>query len=136
MRLQSDQKVRVVALDNLRAMCARVSGTAHRFSVVKVSRSRVHVEYSNPDEWGREHPFVAVFPCYPSSERNEDRDNPCVVLSMMRTIGEPSDYGGEGWQAFAPVLDCPTLRRAAALRRRRPVRAPGRRPERLPPRSP
>lgn len=110
METQSDQKVRVVALSNLRAMCERVSGTCHRFEVSKVSRSRVHVEYSNPDEYGNESPMVAVFPCYPTGHEFNPAGaqyNPHVVLDMLRVIGD--NWDGEGWQAFQPLLDCPTL---------------------------
>ena len=63
MKTQSDQKVRVVSLTNLEAMCNRVSGVmCHRFKVTKVSRSRVHVTYSNEDEWATAHPMIAVYP--------------------------------------------------------------------------
>ena len=107
METQQDSKVRMVALSNLIAMCERVSGTCHRFEVTKVSRSRVHVTYSNPDEWGNEfQPMTAVFPCYPSGW-HEDIDNPRVILEFMRVINDTWD--GEGWQAFTILLDCPTL---------------------------
>lgn len=106
MKTQSDQKVRVVSLYNLLAMCKEVSGTCHTFAVVKVSRSRVHVEYSNPDEYGNGHPMVAVYPCYPSVWAG-DEDNPRVVLDMLRVIGDSRD--GEGWQAFGPLMDCSQL---------------------------
>jgi hypothetical protein len=106
MQTQQDHSVRVVALVNLRAMCERVSGWAHRFEISKVSRSRVHVTYSNPDEWGAEDAMTAVFPCYPSGFSG-DEENPRVVLDMLRVINDT--WGGEGWQAFAPLLDCPQL---------------------------
>ena len=109
MSTQQDSKIRVVALDNLRAMCERVSGTCHAYGVVKVSRSRVHVEYSNPDEWGYDHPMIAVFPCYPSGWQ-DDEDNPRVVLDVLRILHDSWD--GEGWQAFCPLLDCPVLWRS------------------------
>lgn len=107
MHTQSDHKERVVAVSNLEAMCDRVSGTCHRFTVSKVSRSRVHVEYSNPDEYGNETPMTAVFPCYPNPFEAE---NPFVVLSVIRVIGD--NWDGEGWQAFQQLMDCPTLWRS------------------------
>ena len=111
MRTQQDTKVRLVALDNLEAMCKHVSGWSHTYSVVKVSRSRVHVEYSNPDEYGHQSPMVAVFPCYPSPW-GDDAENPRVVLDMMRVVNDTED--GEGWQYFTPLLDCPELFRSNA----------------------
>lgn len=105
METQSDQKIRIVALSNLRAMCERVSGVCHRYQVTSVSRSRVHVEYSNPDEYGHESPMVAVFPCFPGTFHTAE--NPSVVLDILRVLHDTND--GEGWQSFQPLLDCPTL---------------------------
>jgi len=110
MKTQSDQKVRVVALENLRAMCKRLSSVCHRFTVSKVSCSRVHVEYSNPNEYGSENPMTAVYPCYPSGWHG-DEDNPRVVLDGLRVINDQWD--GDGWQAFEPLVDCVTLWRGA-----------------------
>lgn len=106
MKTQSDSRYRIVALENLRAMCAHVSGVVHRYRIVKVSRSRVHVEYSNPDEYGNPQPIVAVYPCYPSPFRG-DFENPRVVLDMLRVIGAGED--SEAWQAFIVLADCPSL---------------------------
>lgn len=105
MKTQFDNSVRVVSLDNLRAMCERISGVCHRYSVVKVSRSRVHVEYSNPDEYGTARPMVAVFPCYPSTF--DCYDNPAVVIEYIRIMQDNQD--GEGWQSFECLRDCPQL---------------------------
>jgi hypothetical protein len=105
MRTQFDHTQRVVSLDNLHAMCARVSGWAHRYEVSKVSRSRIHVTYSNPDEYGNESPMAAVFPCYPSTF--DGADNPAIVLDMIRVIAD--NWDGEGWQSFSQLLDCPVL---------------------------
>lgn len=103
---QSDSKVRVVHLSNLKAMCARVSWVCHRYWVKKVSRSRVHVCYSNPDEYGSEHVMTAVFPCYPNGFADNE-DNPNIVLDILRVFND--NWHGEGWQAFDTLLDCPTL---------------------------
>jgi len=110
MKTQSDTSERVVCVANLEAMCERVSAFCHRFQVSKVSRSRVHVEYSNPDEYGNESPMTAVFPCYPNPF--DGPDNPFVVLSMIRVINDYDD--GEGWQEFNELLDCPKLWRSNA----------------------
>ena len=101
MKTQFDGNRRVVSLSNLKAMCERVSGTCHRFAVSKVSRSRVHVEYSNPDEYGNEDPMTAVFPCYPSF------DTVAVVLDIVRVINDT--WHGEGWQSFDVLMDCEWL---------------------------
>lgn len=96
----------MVALENLRAMCQQVSTTCHRYHVSKVTRSRVHVEYSNPDEYGHERPMTAVFPSYPSRWPG-DEENPRVLLEIMRVLND--SWHGEGWQAFDVLLDCPEL---------------------------
>jgi hypothetical protein len=105
METQQDTKIRMVALVNLRAMCERISGVCHRWQVTSVSRSRVHVEYSNPDEYGSERPVTAVFPCYPSGFA-DDKDNPRVVLDALRYFG---GRDSEDWQAFFQLYDCPVL---------------------------
>ena len=105
MKTQHDSMQRVVLLENLHAMCKHVSVVAHRFWVEKVTRSRVHVGYSNPDECGSEHPMYAVFPCYPGYEN----DNPHIVMDLQRVIRDTLD--GDGWQAFDPLTDCPQLYR-------------------------
>ena len=102
---QSDSKARVVALTNLRAMCARVSGTCHTFQVIKVSTHRVAVAYSNPDEYGTPHPVTAHYPCYPSPF---DSATPLVVLEMVRCTGGDD----ESWQAFESLHECQQLFRS------------------------
>lgn len=102
MKTQQDNPVRMLALDNLRAMCEHVSGTCHRYWIEKVSRSRVHVGYSNPDEWANENPMYIVLPSFPSLWP-EDKDNPRVLVEPMRVINDTWD--GEGHQAFDPLWD-------------------------------
>lgn len=107
MKTQFDHRIRVVSLENLKAMCERVSGVCHRYEVTKVSSSRVHVEYSNPDEYGSAHPMVAVFPCYPSGNRTDDINNHAIVLEYRNVLHD--NWDGEGWQAFECLRDCPEL---------------------------
>lgn len=108
MIIQMDSSVRVVAVTNLRAMCVRASGMAHRYWVEKVTRSRVWVGYSNPDEWGAEHPMFAIFPCYPNLTANDNGwENLVAVLDFMRIVHD--SWEGEGWQAFTPLVDCVQL---------------------------
>jgi hypothetical protein len=102
MKTQYDTKVRAVALENLKAMCAHISGTCHRYRVVKVTRSRVHVEYANPDEYGREDPIVAVYPCLPGFAP----DNPIVIFTIVRVI---NDQDEDRWQDFSVLEECPTV---------------------------
>lgn len=104
---QFDHRVRVVSVENLRAMCERISGMVHCYSVTKVSRSRVHVEYSNPDEYGYARPITAVFPCYPSTF--DGLENPSVVLEYLR-VTERGD--GESWQSFEQLRECVQLWRS------------------------
>lgn len=109
MKTQFDHRVRVVSLENLRALCARASGVAHTYEVTKVSRSRVHVTYSNPDEYGSARPLTAVFPCYPSTF--EGASNPAVVLECSRLIGSSRDEESIDIQSFDPILAGPVLYR-------------------------
>lgn len=109
MKTQFDRLERVVSVENLKAMCAHVSGTCRTYKVTSVSRSRVHVTYSNPDEYGQDHPMTAVYPCYPSNApaNPDDADNPCVVLDILRVLND--NWDGEGWQAFDLLHCCPSL---------------------------
>lgn len=110
MNTQFDHSLRTVSLENLRAMCERISGVCHTYSIVKVSRSRVHVEYSNPDEYGFPEPVTAIYPCIPNPYRAEP-DNPAVIIgAALRYIG---DYDGYGCQAFDSLTECPTLWRTS-----------------------
>lgn len=106
MTTQHDSKKRVVALSNLRAMCERISGTCHRFTVDAVTAHSVRVSYSNPDECGRDNPVTAVFPAYCDGAK----DNPSVVLDAIRYVNSP----GEEWQAFWALFDCPELFRTSS----------------------
>lgn len=110
MKTQFDHKVRIVSLANLCAMCERISGVSHVYQVSKVSRSRVHVTYSNPDEYGNPEPITAVFPCYPSTF--EGHDNPAIVLDCVRIIGGRDEY--DPIQKFWNLIECPTLWRLGA----------------------
>jgi hypothetical protein len=112
MLMQGESCQRTVLLENLRAMCKHTSGTCHRYTVEQVSWrgpvGTVRVAYSNPDEYGRESPMVALFPCYRSSDYEPDRSaNPWVVLDFLNVLCDTWD--GEGWQAFEALLDCPEL---------------------------
>jgi len=109
MKTQSDMRIRAVSLSNLRAMCARASGMSHRFEVVKVSRSRVHVEYSNPDEYGNSRPVQAVSPCLPGLFN--DADNPQVLIGqMLRTLGASGDAADCAYQDFdASICSAPPV---------------------------
>ena len=105
MKTQFDSQIRVVSLENLKAMCERVSGVCHRYAVSKIGPTRVRVAYSNPDEYANESPIEAEFPCYPSDF--DGQDNPSVVLHMVRLIVARGDT--KAWQSFQPLLDCPQL---------------------------
>ena len=95
MQTRYDSQERVVSLSNLKAMCDYHSAVAHRYWIEKVTRSRVWVGYSNPDEYGTDRPIFAIFPSFPN--QNEP-DNPSVVLTFLRVLeGEDPTLAGEGW---------------------------------------
>ena len=106
METQSDTRMRVVALSNLKAMCERVSVIAHRYWIESYSDHRVCVGYSNPDEYGTESAMYAWFPAFRSGWQ-EDKENPYVVFNILRVTND--NWDGEGWQAFDPLLEYPTL---------------------------
>lgn len=103
MKTQFDHNVRVVSLENLKAMCERVGGTCHKFTVVKETANRVFVQYSNPDEYGNPRPIIAVYPSWPTGILD---GSPAVALNMINCTG---DRDGYGYQAFFQLEDCPEL---------------------------
>src|SRR5262249_52624925 len=111
MKTQQDTKMRVVALSNLEAMCKHISGMCHRFEVSKITPNRVHVEYSNPDEWGNTHPMTAVFPAWQTKGWNHQGHDHYVTLHILDVYRDNMD--GEGWQCFQQLLDCPELFRSS-----------------------
>jgi hypothetical protein len=110
METQQDNKVRLVALANLAAMCKHVSGTCHRYWIETVTETYVVVGYSNPNEYGTDDPVFATYPCYPSGWPG-DEDNPRVVLAMIADAPgyeTPEDFP-EADQCFQCIDDCPIL---------------------------
>ena len=108
-RTQGEMRPRCVTLANLLVMCTGAGGTAHRFTVSRVTKTRAYVEYSNPDEYGTESPMTAAFPLLAN---DFEPSNPWVVLGHM--VGLTNDtWHGEGWQAFSPIVDGPELFRAS-----------------------
>lgn len=104
-RTQFDGAERVVALSNLEAMCDRVSGTCRCFSVVKVTTNSVHVQYSNPNEYGSESPVTAIYPTF--RNQFDGADNPFVVLHATNYLNDKN----EAWQSFCQLTDCEPLYR-------------------------
>lgn len=104
--LQFDWKKRVVSLNNLRAMCARISGMCHRFTVESVGAHSVRVSYSNPDEYGNAEPVTAVFPAY--LVKNFGTKETAVVLDAITYLHDRD----EAWQAFEQLYGCPELFRS------------------------
>lgn len=97
-----DTKSRVVSIDVLKAMCDHISGTCHRFSVdePKSTARFVKVYYSNPDEYGNDHPVAACYPIF--NHRMFSAVETLVVLHAARYVG----CKDEEWQAFDQLLDC------------------------------
>ena len=114
---QFDHRIRVVSLANLHAMCARVSGTCHTFTVddpaVHPAPSgdalSVRVTYSNPTEYGTPEPISIVFPVV----YIYGPDSPAVILEGIDWLDDyidPDDVGLDGmFQAFWTVTACPQL---------------------------
>jgi hypothetical protein len=107
MKLQMDTTKRVVAVANLHAMCARISGTCHTFRVAGANEHRVSVRYSNPDEYGSEEPITAVLPAYMMG-LGSNVDDYAVILDPLRYVG-CTGKNEEAWQAFHELWDCPEL---------------------------
>jgi hypothetical protein len=103
MTLQFDMPIRTVSIDNLKAMCARVSGICHTYKIVRESKHNVYVEYSNPDEWGTPHPMTAVFPLVNLEGVNH------VFLTYRHIMHDYPDL--QGWQNFEILITCPELYR-------------------------
>ena len=110
---QGDSSMRCVTLANLLAMCERVSGMCHRYTVDSMSftggHGSVRVSYSNPDEYGSDDPITAVFPAF----RNDfEESNPWIVIGhFLRVL---NDRDGYGYQAFDALCDGPQLWRSRA----------------------
>lgn len=105
MKTQMDTRMRVVTLQNLKAMCDHQSGVCHRYWVERVTRLYVTVGYSNPDEYGSEDPVYALFPCFPNTYWPGNEDNPMVVVDYIQKLinaGQYDDY-------FEYLQDCPVL---------------------------
>jgi hypothetical protein len=105
--IQSDHPERVVALENLKNMCDRLSHIdGNIFWIDRVTRNRVYVSVTFPDRYT----VTASFPCYPSPW--DGSSNPYVVLDPVRITGDdPGDY--DPYQYFLPLLECPRLFRDA-----------------------
>lgn len=106
MQTNIDNQVRIVALANLKAMCKRISGVCHEYSIIKVTPNRVHIEYSNPDEWGNPSPIIATYPSY-RNVFEQTKDNPIVVIDIVDIFHD--SHNGEAWQCFEVIRDCPQL---------------------------
>ena len=104
---QWDYQKRVVSLRNLKEMCRRISGMCHKFTVVKETKNRVYIEYSNPDEYGNEWPVRAIFPAYVT-----DSSDPCgglsVVMDILRVEGQHKDHD-DVYQYFWQLIDHPSV---------------------------
>lgn len=112
MRIQDDRQVRIVALDNLIAMCEHVSGMCHRWEVLpyKPGAKTVRVQYANPDEWGADHPIEFVCSTFPSGWG--EKDNPYVFIEWPTRILYAKDdnereYMEQVW--LSTIHDCPRL---------------------------
>lgn len=108
MKAQFDYTKRIVSLENLKAMCARISSTCHTFRVCDVTKNRVRVIYSNPDEYGSPEPIIVLFPAYEAQFGSTAEKTLCVVLDAVRYFG-CTGKNEEAWQAFDQLYDCEKL---------------------------
>lgn len=101
MKTQFNWLVRVVALENLEAMCDECSGGAYEFGIVKTTPHRVYVRCSGFDGIDRQPPpIAAVYPCY---QLPDDPGEVSVVLDPIRYTGDRAD---EAFRAFDILTDC------------------------------
>ena len=107
MQTQGDMTVRMVTLANLRAMCARVNGICHAFSV-DVGATRASVTYSNPDEYGNARPYTARFPLAPNAF---DTSNPWIIFTLASDHGAEDEYGRDSCYQIidAEIICAPVL---------------------------
>jgi hypothetical protein len=109
MKTQFDNKVRVVSLENLKAMCERVSGVSNGYHIDKITTNRVYVS-TNTATAGS---VTAIFPCWPSKFAIDGKDNPSVALDILRITGATDD-DYDASQEFDLLLDCEPLYRSIA----------------------
>lgn len=99
MKTWRNDKVNIVTMAQMEKVCNDISGTCHRFWIHKVTKNRVYIAYSNPDEYANENPMYAVFPIYPGHEK----DNENIVLDIIDVKRDYPD--GEGWLNFMQIMD-------------------------------
>ncbi len=110
--VQYDGRLRVVALANLLAMCAHISGMCHTYRV-REGRDVVYVTYSNPNEYGRDRKITITLPIVYRAF------GAAMIGLAPECIGRMTGPGcgtwqGEEWQAFDPLFTCPELWRGPA----------------------
>ena len=88
-------KSAIVDLDTLRRVLENNSGMCHKYEVGNVSKHRVKVGYSNPDEYGNDNWTYAIFPRY--TWRAFGQVTTIVVLEIIGMVNDPEDYL---WQCF------------------------------------
>lgn len=103
--MQFDSAVRVVSVENLKAMCDQVSSVSHKYWVEPPTKAGqfVRLTYSNPDEHAHWHRMTAWLPRFFHGKAE------LVVLMVVNVVHD--NWEGEGWQAFETVLSYPALYR-------------------------
>jgi hypothetical protein len=84
----------IIELASLAAYCKTWSCMCRRYTVERTSNHRVLVTYSNPDEWGVDHPISCYLPCY------RDGDAWWVVLAPTSFIHVGEEWEYDPSQAF------------------------------------
>ena len=94
-KLRIVQDTKIVDIDTLRKVLEDNSGMCHRYKVANVSKHRVKVGYSNPDEYAVDNWTYAILPCY--TWRAFGRVTTVVVLEIIGMVNDPDDVL---WQCF------------------------------------
>lgn len=88
-------------------LCAFHSGMCHRYAIESVTRNRVKISYSNPNEYGTPRPIYAYFPIVLYQHGNDQGTIACVTFGHYTGAGEDYQafdvirYGRVTWDAAA-----------------------------------
>ena len=86
-------QLKAMTITEIATVCRAISGVCHVYKIEKVTRRRVCVSYSNPNEYGTPRPIRAYFPIVLFTPNNDQQTIACL---------EFAHYAGAGddWQAF------------------------------------
>lgn len=85
-----------MTITEIAQVCRAISGTCHRYKIESVTRSRVKISYSNPNEYGSERPIFAYYPIVLYQANNDQGTIACLEFGHYTGAGED-------WQAFYAI---------------------------------